>query len=69
MTGVADTTDAELLGRFRAGDATALESLFARYEEPVFRFLFGVLCGGSTTFRRTGSAGGCSRSRSGRPCS
>ena len=35
--------DAELLARFRAGDASALEPLFARYEEPVFRFLFGVL--------------------------
>lgn len=37
------TTDAELLGRFREGDAGALEPLFARYEGPVFRFLFGVL--------------------------
>jgi RNA polymerase sigma-70 factor (ECF subfamily) len=36
-------TDASLLARFRAGDASALEPLFARYEEPVFRFLFGVL--------------------------
>ncbi|MBN9118719.1 MAG: RNA polymerase sigma factor [Planctomycetes bacterium] len=35
--------DAELLARFRAGDAAALEPLFGRYEEPVFRFLFGVL--------------------------
>lgn len=39
----APATDAELLARFRAGDAAALEPLFARYEEPVFRFLFGVL--------------------------
>lgn len=39
----ADPTDAELLARFRAGDAAALDPLFARYEEPVFRFLFGVL--------------------------
>lgn len=39
----ANTTDASLLARFRAGDANALEPLFARYEEPVFRFLFGVL--------------------------
>ena len=37
------TTDTELLTRFRAGDASALEPLFARYEGPVFRFLFGVL--------------------------
>jgi RNA polymerase sigma-70 factor (ECF subfamily) len=36
-------TDASLLARFRAGDASALEPLFARYEEPVFRFLYGVL--------------------------
>jgi RNA polymerase sigma-70 factor (ECF subfamily) len=36
-------TDAELLVRFRGGDAAALEPLFARYEEPVFRFLYGVL--------------------------
>lgn len=38
-----DQTDAELLGRFRAGDESALEPLFGRYEGPVFRFLFGVL--------------------------
>lgn len=43
MAGTAEPTDADLLGRFRAGDAAALELLFARYEEPVFRFLFGVL--------------------------
>jgi RNA polymerase sigma-70 factor (ECF subfamily) len=42
MTG-ADATDAELLARFRFGDASALEPLFLRYEGPVFRFLFGVL--------------------------
>lgn len=36
-------SDAELLGVFRAGDASALEPLFTRYEGPVFRFLFGVL--------------------------
>lgn len=36
-------TDAELLARFRAGESAALESLFVRYEAPVFRFLFGVL--------------------------
>ena len=38
-----DPTDADLLARFRAGDTTAIEPLFTRYEEPVFRFLFGVL--------------------------
>jgi RNA polymerase sigma-70 factor (ECF subfamily) len=39
----ADPTDADLLARFRGGDAAALEPLFARYEGPVFRFLVGVL--------------------------
>ena len=39
----ADDSDAELLARFRSGDASALEPLLARYEEPVFRFLVGVL--------------------------
>jgi RNA polymerase sigma-70 factor (ECF subfamily) len=39
----AQPTDAELLSRFRGGDSAALESLFVRYEGPVFRFLFGVL--------------------------
>jgi RNA polymerase sigma-70 factor (ECF subfamily) len=42
-TDALDPADAELLARFRAGDAAALEPLFARYEGPVFRFLFGVL--------------------------
>lgn len=36
-------TDAALLARFRAGDDTALGPLFDRYEEPVFRFLVGLL--------------------------
>ena len=45
MSAPTDTaaTDAALLARFRGGDASALDPLFARYEEPVFRFLFGVL--------------------------
>jgi RNA polymerase sigma-70 factor (ECF subfamily) len=38
-----DETDGELLLRFRSGDSSALEALFARYEGPVFRFLFGLL--------------------------
>ena len=38
-----DSTDADLLERARAGDEDALEPLFARYEGPVFRFLFGIL--------------------------
>lgn len=41
--GAGDTTDADLLRRFQTGDTDALEELFARYEEPVFRFLIGVL--------------------------
>ncbi|MFO0822866.1 MAG: sigma-70 family RNA polymerase sigma factor [Gemmataceae bacterium] len=43
MTTTIDETDGELLLRFRSGDSSALESLFARYEGPVFRFLFGLL--------------------------
>lgn len=43
MTRAEEPADAELLVRFRAGDSAALESLFVRYEGPVFRFLFGVL--------------------------
>lgn len=38
-----EASDTELLARFRTGDGSALEPLFVRYEEPVFRFLFGVL--------------------------
>lgn len=38
-----EITDAQLLARFRDGDDSALEPLFLRYEEPVFRFLYGVL--------------------------
>jgi len=38
-----DEPDGVLLVRFRAGDSAALESLFTRYEGPVYRFLFGVL--------------------------
>ncbi len=41
--GAAEVSDAELLCRFRAGDEAALESLFERYETPLFQFLFGVL--------------------------
>ncbi len=38
-----EPTDGELLARFRAGDDSALDPLFGRYEGPVFRFLFAVL--------------------------
>jgi RNA polymerase sigma-70 factor (ECF subfamily) len=43
MTTPNSANDAELLARFRAGEAAALEPLLARYEGEVFRFLFGVL--------------------------
>src|SRR5438309_8739694 len=36
-------SDRELLDGFRAGDASALEALFERYEAPVFQFLVGIL--------------------------
>jgi RNA polymerase sigma-70 factor (ECF subfamily) len=38
-----DEPDAQLLVRFRAGDESALDLLFGRYEGPVFRFLFALL--------------------------
>jgi RNA polymerase sigma-70 factor (ECF subfamily) len=38
-----DASDAILIGRFRAGDASALEPLCARYEAPLFQFLLGIL--------------------------
>jgi RNA polymerase sigma-70 factor (ECF subfamily) len=40
MTDIPDTT---LLERFRSGDEQALETLFARYEVPLFQFLVGIL--------------------------
>jgi RNA polymerase sigma-70 factor (ECF subfamily) len=36
-------TDAELLARLCAGDSTAVGGIFERYEQPVFRYLLGVL--------------------------
>jgi RNA polymerase sigma-70 factor (ECF subfamily) len=38
-----DPSDAILIGRFRAGDESALEGLCARYETPLFQFLVGIL--------------------------
>ena len=38
-----ESGDLELLTRFRGGDDAALDSLFERYEGPIFRFLFGIL--------------------------
>ncbi len=43
IPGMADTTDAELLSRFRSGCACALETIFGRYETPLFQFLVGIL--------------------------
>ncbi|MCU0703877.1 MAG: RNA polymerase sigma factor [Fimbriiglobus sp.] len=36
-------TDAELLARLRVGDSSAVGAIFERYEQPVFRYLLGVL--------------------------
>jgi RNA polymerase sigma-70 factor, ECF subfamily len=38
-----DTSDAELLSRFRSGSSCALETIFERYETPLFQFLVGIL--------------------------
>jgi RNA polymerase sigma-70 factor (ECF subfamily) len=38
-----DVSDADLLGRFRAGDGCALDAIFARYEVPLYQFLLGIL--------------------------
>jgi RNA polymerase sigma-70 factor (ECF subfamily) len=38
-----DTSDGELLARFRSGDHGALDALFERYETPLFQFLVGML--------------------------
>lgn len=38
-----DLDDSDLMARFRDGDEAALDSLFERYEGPVYRFLFGIL--------------------------
>lgn len=43
MTDLTPTTDAELLARLRAGDSAAVGVIFERYEQPVFRYLVGVL--------------------------
>jgi RNA polymerase sigma-70 factor (ECF subfamily) len=39
----APDTDAQLLARLRAGDSNAVGVIFERYEQPVFRYLIGVL--------------------------
>jgi RNA polymerase sigma-70 factor (ECF subfamily) len=40
---VADTSDADLLIRFRSGDGSALDALCQRYEVPIYQFLLGIL--------------------------
>lgn len=40
---MADSADASLLARFRAGDVRALNDLLTRYETPLFQFLVGML--------------------------
>jgi RNA polymerase sigma-70 factor (ECF subfamily) len=39
----AAVSDGDLLARYRAGDDSALEAIFERYETPVFQFLLGIL--------------------------
>jgi RNA polymerase sigma-70 factor (ECF subfamily) len=41
--GATGISDAELVRRFLAGEASALEELFERYEVPLFQFLVGML--------------------------
>jgi RNA polymerase sigma-70 factor (ECF subfamily) len=43
MTAPTPSDDGELIARFRAGDAHALEALLQRYEAPLFQFLVGLL--------------------------
>lgn len=40
---MSDETDATLITRFRAGDDTALNAIFGRYEVQIFQFLYGIL--------------------------
>lgn len=43
MMAASDLSDPELVVRLQQGDDAALAILYARYEGPVFRFLFGIL--------------------------
>ena len=38
-----ESSDTDLLARIRSGDDSALDTLLARYETPVFQFLVGIL--------------------------
>jgi RNA polymerase sigma-70 factor (ECF subfamily) len=40
---MSDDSDAVLIARFRSGDDTALNEIFARYEVQLFQFLYGIL--------------------------
>lgn len=40
---MSDEPDARLIARFRSGDDSALNAIFARYELPLFQFLYGIL--------------------------
>jgi RNA polymerase sigma-70 factor (ECF subfamily) len=40
---MSDDSDANLIARFRSGDDSALTVIFARYEVPLFQFLYGIL--------------------------
>jgi len=37
-------TDEELMARFQAGDAAAMEELFARFQKPLFNFFYRMVC-------------------------
>src|SRR5579862_8563057 len=40
---MSDDSDASLIARFRSGDESALNGILARYEVPLFQFLYGIL--------------------------
>jgi len=40
---MSDESDATLIARFRSGDDTALNAIFARYEVQLYQFLLGIL--------------------------
>jgi RNA polymerase sigma-70 factor (ECF subfamily) len=40
---MSEDADARLIARFRSGDDSALNAILARYEVPLFQFLFGIL--------------------------
>ncbi|MCL6520363.1 MAG: sigma-70 family RNA polymerase sigma factor [Armatimonadetes bacterium] len=42
-TNQARETDEELMARFQAGDSSAMEELFARFQKPLFNFFFRMV--------------------------